>query len=283
MDDPWQALVALEAARRQDQRAWQTAAEVWGPTDTYIPERIWPEHELDAVNDVAMALRDAYADDAVAEYLGLYALHAQSEGSAGDRGVAATLEILDEAEDDLVVEAAASTLRGELLHTGETLSREELDSIDAAYGSMGDAMSRMTVAFMGAEQAVANGDWDVAQRWQGRVQQAYADLCVLGTTQMCGMYEFEVAATTGQIRALSRTQATTWTGAVTAAVWRCHLGEGAVEPGTTLEAEATFDGAWVFDWDGDLHPMHTCMDQQVPTEPPPPARMTLSLTVNHPE
>lgn len=274
-DDPWRALVALEAARRVEDLRWRDEAEQWGPLDEHIPERVWPKRRLEDVEALADAVWRAHADDAVGEFARMYAVHARSEGGDAD-DLEVALELLLQTGDDLVAEAAASALPELLMAADRTLRADELAALGHVVDGMEDGVARMAVALTALDQAVRSGDLDATRRWLDAADAATDDLCRAGRPR-CAMYRRERDAISGQLAHRTGRPPTTWQGALAAAAWRCHLGDAPLPDGAQLEGRGQHEGRWVWSWEGPEE-LARCVARSV-GDPLPPDGQAVRLVV----
>jgi len=278
-DEPWHALLAMEALRREDDRNWQIEAEKWGPTSAYIPERVWPDHHLDGLYALADDVREANRGEAVGDFATLYALHARSEGGNVEiPDVQMALDVLAESPDDLVAEAAVMALPALLHGAGVALESSDIRPIRGVFRNMEGTREKMSVAMMVLDHAVYTGNRADIAWWMDGVDDALEGLCVLDG-RSCEMYSGEIDAITGQLAMASQRAPQNWQQALSATVWTCYRDGAFLEDGESLVGKAVWDGHWRWEAWSDAGEMSACIDASPPGEPLPEAGTRVELSI----
>ncbi len=222
-DRPWEALVALEVERIRRSEEWMSAINALGEED---PARWELTQDLGALQALADELCERYDGEPVADFAGLYALHARDDRQASTHDEAAAsrmaLSLLAETDDPLVADNALALLVDS--GTGTVPPEEILAVLDAEYDGLYEPSVREATAQLALDQVLATGDRDQAAIWLERFQRNVTDRCtdVPTAPRFCDGYRAELAAADGQFAALLGSDLLTWQGALVAAAWRCH-------------------------------------------------------------
>lgn len=273
-DDPWATLLALEAERRREQRAWTEVAELSGPLTEARDDREWPEHDLTALSRTAERLRKDHPGTPVADYAALYQLYAlQEAGETPPDGISGLLDVVTSSEDPLLEQAVADLLPMALMGEEGTPSTEEREAIERTWDRIDDPASRAGVALAVLGGTIADGDAESTRRWTDRLVSASGELC--GTPgPACSLLGPESRRAEGQIAALGGPAPTTWEAALVAGVWSCHLAGTSIPAGG--ESLTLGDGSGA-GW-SPISPLSACL-AAMPSRPPPPEGRTIRLEV----
>ncbi|MCB9681976.1 MAG: hypothetical protein H6733_10950 [Alphaproteobacteria bacterium] len=278
VDDPWALLHAMEAER-------VAGITAWFETDAGTPRDLLDL--LDGARTRAQTLVDRFGGDPVADFarlqlLELAAMDLSSNGQAPSiadpEQTAATLQdLLDEATDPLVVEAAAGVAA--MLEPGALHPDDTVAVIDAAQSRLSDLPPdlRQALARGALAQAFAIDDLDRAADWTDvlatAIPTADADPEALDPA-------VDVDAARGQLAARGRGTPATWQAELVAAVWRCHDAQPIT---ATTHTTARWDRGW--QW-SDLTPedaaLGTCLAGSRWTLEPDVAELALTVAVDVP-
>ena len=222
------------------------------------------------------ALAD-HADPVVRELAGLYAVAAAPRGpQGGPVAEEAAIVLLEEAETPWI-RAEASRRLVAVRHGVGWPDGSALAVVEAAMADAPDAPTWHALARYGLRDAMASGR--DPERWLEEVEQSAVNL----DTDDRGHFPvpvsaFGLAALAGEVRA-ARRGATTWQGAFTAAVWRCHhAGEGLAAD--RLSGRAEWNGGWA--WRGfrpSRDAMAACVERETRDAPAPTSPVIAALSV----
>lgn len=300
-DDPWAALVQLEAERigavedgtaayaaylaRHGVPDWATDPKGYREKLDSLTEPP-PRIDRSRLAELAEQARERWPDHAVADHAGLYLLDALGYDHPVDVGEVA-IELLETSEDPIVQRAAAEQIANAGTDAG--LGAEDLDVLLGWYEAHGNA-DHLTLTIAGIDTALALGDLDRAARWMPHHHARAHEICdpekarIRGfamPAEWCAIMTSERDNRSSYLAALGHGEPATWQAALGAVARRCHA------DGHALHAPLTGDGAWsgAWSWSGwsATTSFAACVGDTPHEGPTPPPGTLVRLEVLPPE
>ena len=282
VEDPWAALIALEAERRDIQADYAERAVRW--RDRYYaalergeepPPR--PPLELKSLAEPAEAIITHHAADPVADFARLYLLQTRqsisSESYDADAALDLVLESLATTDDPLVNATALSTMLV-VPALNFDLDPARRSALTDAYRTQTDPRVRLLLARLITDETFARSAWSEAGDALDEYETACAEFCYANPGHhYCRAYPQVLRMARGQASVGLGDHPDTWLGGLHRAAWHCHTttpcdtpgcGEGLQPGGFHLGAEARWvEDRWVWsDWQPSTAEFTECMERE---------------------
>lgn len=272
VDDPWAALMAVEASRRRAAKRWMTEMESWGGARTGGPPM--PAKQLGPALELSQRIIDAWPDAAVRGYAEIYLMEvlATRRADVYDPKTAAELALahLRTSTDPVLGAQAVRALTR--LDTYE-LANDDLDALRQGASVLDDPNAKVSLATLAQDAAFRASDLETAMHWIVFEEKVLDGACQ--DPASCAVFREDLLAARAQAVGLGAGAPTRWTVALQASVWRCYTRHGAEvgvdRPLRAVHGYGTFEDAdWSWTrWIPGPDPLTQCLEDAA-TEPPRP-------------